>query len=190
MVFGNNHHRYVLSDGSDELNNIRVPDLLEYRQLMPERVFVAQKKDVIFFLTNQFIGTLELSIEICILHGFLVRIAFSVEYFYGNLGAVPFCNLVRALFNDYMISPFFVILPSIINPFWKNIVSETKSGKEKLYLQHLIPFPELELTGVQFVLRYLPGVRYCHRRPPVSLQKRIKLRSADEHQICRDQLTK
>ena len=44
MVFRNNHHGYVLRDGSDELDDIRVPDLLEYRQLMPERVSVTNEK--------------------------------------------------------------------------------------------------------------------------------------------------
>jgi hypothetical protein len=43
MVFGNNHHRYVLGDGSHKLNNVRVPDLLKYRQLMPERVSVTNE---------------------------------------------------------------------------------------------------------------------------------------------------
>jgi hypothetical protein len=44
MVFGNDHHRYVLCDGSHELNNVRVPDLLKYRQLMPERVSATNEK--------------------------------------------------------------------------------------------------------------------------------------------------
>lgn len=37
----------------------------------------------------------------CISHGFLIAVAFSVEYFYGNLGAVPLGNLVRALLEVY-----------------------------------------------------------------------------------------
>jgi hypothetical protein len=44
MVFRNDHHRYVLRDGSHKLNNIRVPDLLKYRQLMPERISVTNEK--------------------------------------------------------------------------------------------------------------------------------------------------
>ena len=44
MKFRNNHHRYVLCHGSDELNNIRVPDLLQYSQLMPERVSATKRR--------------------------------------------------------------------------------------------------------------------------------------------------
>lgn len=52
MVFRNNHHRYVLCDGSDELHDIRVPDLLEHRQLVPERVSAANKRNMIFYLSE------------------------------------------------------------------------------------------------------------------------------------------
>ena len=48
MEFRNNHHRYTLSDGSDELNYIRVSDLLQYSQFMPERV--SETKEETFFI--------------------------------------------------------------------------------------------------------------------------------------------
>jgi len=83
MKFRNNHHRYVLCHGSDELNNIRVPDLLQYSQLMPERVY-----------------------------GFLIGAAFSVKYFYGNLGAIPFRNVVHALFNVSLVNSPLISLAS------------------------------------------------------------------------------
>jgi len=96
MKFRHNHHRYVLCHGSDELNNIRVPDLLQYSQLMPERV--------------------------C---GFLIGAAFSVKYLYGNLGAIPFRNVVHALFNMSLISQFPLISlasHSVLDEIFKNKV--------------------------------------------------------------------
>jgi hypothetical protein len=52
MVFGDNHHRYVLCDGSHELNHVGVPHLLEHRQLMPERVSVTDEKKQDLFLSE------------------------------------------------------------------------------------------------------------------------------------------
>jgi hypothetical protein len=49
MEFRHNHHRYALSDGSDELNDVRVSDLLQYSQFMPERVSETKERDLFFF---------------------------------------------------------------------------------------------------------------------------------------------
>jgi hypothetical protein len=47
VKFRNNHHGYVLCHSPDELNNVRVPDLLQHSQLMPERVSATKKEEAI-----------------------------------------------------------------------------------------------------------------------------------------------
>ena len=62
---------------------------------------------------------------ICILRGFLIGAAFSVKYLYGNLGAIPFRNVVHALFNMSLISQFPLISlasHSVLDEIFKNKV--------------------------------------------------------------------
>jgi hypothetical protein len=50
MKFRNNHHGYILRDGSDELDDIRMPDLLQYSQLVPESVSATNEEAVLFII--------------------------------------------------------------------------------------------------------------------------------------------